>query len=98
MRSRLRRLERLAEGEMLVIPQRDGTVAKFPRSAVRDALMNFSHRLGAGEDAPPEHPLLAAARTSSDPEWRNSFFSFGGANGEGITEPIEDLSEGSAEP
>ena len=88
-RDKLKRLERLAEGEMIVIPQQDGTVAKFSRSAAADALTNFFDRLGAGEDAPPEHPLIEAARNSSDPWWRESLYSVN----EDITAPIEDLSE-----
>jgi hypothetical protein len=31
-------------------------------------------RLGAGEDAPPRHPLLEAAANSTDPRWAESFF------------------------
>ena len=88
-RNQLKRLERLAEGEMIVIPQQDGTVAKFPRSAAADALVNFFDRLGAGEDAPPEHPLIGAARNSSDPRWSGSFY----AVNEEITALVEDLSE-----
>jgi len=30
--------------------------------------------LGAGEDAAPEHPLLEAARNSSDPLWSQSVY------------------------
>ena len=36
--------------------------------------MNHMDRLGTGEEAPPEHPLIEAARNSSDPEWSGSFF------------------------
>lgn len=46
--------------------------------------------LGAGEDAPPPHPLLEAAANSSDLTWRNSFFA--GVDYEGSTE-VEDLSD-----
>jgi hypothetical protein len=48
-------------------------------------------RLGAGEDAPPEHPLIEAARNSSDTEWSRSFFATEGA--EEWTKPVPDLSE-----
>jgi hypothetical protein len=82
-------LERKAEEDMILIPQQDGTVAKFPPSALRDALTNFFDRLGAGEDAPDEHPLCKAARNSTDPWWRDSIY----AADEDITAPIEDLSE-----
>jgi hypothetical protein len=48
-------------------------------------------RLGAGEDAPPRHPLLEPARSSSDPRWRKSYFS--DIAYEGSTALVEDLSE-----
>jgi hypothetical protein len=90
LRGRLRKLERDAEEQMIVIPQQDGTVRRFPKSAGMDAYMNLMDRLGAGEDAPPEHPLIAAARNSSEPEWSESFFA---VNDEEWTEAVEDLSE-----
>ena len=73
LRDKLRRLERDARGEMIEIPQQDGTVARFPMSAGMDAFTNLFDRLGAGEDAPPEHPLIAAARNSSEPKWSESY-------------------------
>jgi hypothetical protein len=69
-KDRLRRLARLAEGDIIEIPQRDGTVARFPETAIREAYLNAMDRIGAGPDAPPRHPLLEAARNSSDPRWR----------------------------
>jgi hypothetical protein len=91
LRGWLRRLERQSEGEVITIPQQDGTVAKFPQSAARDAMANSFDRLGAGDDAPPEHPLIEAARNSSDPKWTGSFFAVN--NPVHWIEPIEDLSE-----
>ena len=67
-----------------------GTVARFPQAAGRAAFINLMERMGAGVDAPPEHPLVEAARNSSDPEWSESFYA---ANETGFTDPIEDLSE-----
>jgi hypothetical protein len=90
LRNRLRRLEQEAEEEMITIPQKDGTVRRFPQSAAADAYMNLMDRLGAGEDAPPEHSLVAAARNSSESKWSDSFYA---ANDEGWTDPVEDLSE-----
>jgi hypothetical protein len=90
LRDKLRRLEREAREEMIEIPQQDGTVARFPQSTATEAYMNLMDRLGAGEDAPPEHPLIAAARNSSEPKWSESFYA---ANDDGWTDPIEDLSE-----
>ena len=90
MRGRLRRLEHSAREKMISIPQLDGTVKRFPQSASMEAFVNLINRMGAGEDAPSEHPLVAAARNSLDPEWSQSFFA---ATDEGFTDPIEDLSE-----
>jgi hypothetical protein len=91
LRSWIKRIERASHKEMIEIPQQDGTLARFPRSAVRDAYLNLMERMGAGEDAPPEHPLLTAARNSSDPSWRESTYSVD----ESWVDPakLEDLSE-----
>lgn len=86
----MKRLEREAAGEQIEIPLQDGTVKRFPASAARDAMINLSARMGAGENAPPEHPLLEAARNSSDPKWTRSYFA---VNDPKWTGPIEDLSE-----
>ena len=91
LRSWLKRLEKDAQGEMIVIPLRDGTVKKFPQSAARDAFINLMDRMGAGEDAPPEHPLIAAARNSSEPEWADSIYAV--QDPAAHVAPVEDLSE-----
>ena len=91
LKSRLQWLERIAREDMIEIPQRDGSVARFPARAGWDAFMNLMDRLGAGEDAPPEHPMIEAIRNSSDPEWTGSFY-FCNAPHEWI-EPVKDLSE-----
>jgi hypothetical protein len=90
LRNKLRKLERDAREEMIEIPQKDGTVARFPQSAGMDAFMNLMDRMGAGEEAPPEHPLVAAARNSSEPRWLGSFYA---VNSEAWTDTTEDLSE-----
>jgi hypothetical protein len=90
LRGWIKRLERDAEEEMIVIPQKDGTAKKFPQSAGIDAYLNLFERLGAGQDAPPEHTLIEAARASSDPKWSESFFA---VNDEGWADPVENLSE-----
>ena len=91
LRDRLRRLENAAEQEMIIIAQGDGTVTRFPPEAYKEAFMNHTYRLGAGEDAPPEHPLIEAVRNSSDPERSNSFL----VTDEPAewTKPVEDFSE-----
>jgi len=91
LRGWLRRLEREAEEEMVVIPQRYGPPARFPTSALKDAYLNLIERMGAGEDAPPEHPLLVAVRNSSDPEWTATFYF--AADPDEVTRPVPDLSE-----
>jgi hypothetical protein len=89
--SRLKRLERAARGEMIEIAQKDGTVARFPQSAGVEAFTNWFDRLGAGENAPPEHPMLVAVRNSSDPYWHYSVYA--GNDPEAHTKPIPYLSE-----
>ena len=91
LRGKLKRLERLAEGEVVVIPQVDGSVRRFPEYELREAYSNSMERLGSGNDAPPEHPLIEAARNSSDPKWTGSFFAVN--DPDDWTKPIEDLSE-----
>jgi hypothetical protein len=88
---RLRRLEAELTGEMITIPQRDGTVRRFSPGAGEAALLNFMDRIGAGENAPPEHPLMEAARNSSEPKWAGSFFAVN--DPEKWEQSIQDFSE-----
>jgi hypothetical protein len=80
LRDRLRRLEREAEEVMIVVAQADGTVKKFPQSALPEAFVALTD----GRD----HPLLEAARNSPDPEWQKSVY-----NEFPINPDVEDLSE-----
>jgi hypothetical protein len=91
IRGRLRKLEREARGEFIEIPQRDGTVARFSAQEGMEAYMNLMERLGAGEDAPPEHPLIEAVRNSSEFKWSESFFAVN--DPDEWVKPVEDLSE-----
>jgi hypothetical protein len=91
LKDQLERLKRAARGEEIRIPQRGGGVARFPESALDDAYLNLQARLGAGEDAPPEHPLLVAVRNSTDREWQNSVYMV--EDPDEHTRPIEDVSE-----
>ena len=81
LRAFIRRLERLSEGEVLVIPQQDGTVRRFPQSVAAEAFLSLCE----GRD----HPLLQAARNSSDLSFS------GGVYATDPTEMrnVEDLSE-----
>jgi hypothetical protein len=53
--------------------------------------MNIVDGLGAGEDAPPEHPLIEAVRSSSEAKWAGSFYACSDP-GRWVA-PVEDLSE-----
>jgi hypothetical protein len=88
LRDQLRRLERDAGGGMVSIPQRDGTPARFPATALQEAFLINTRRL-RGEAVPP-HALAVAAAQSPDPEWSRSMYS---ADWVTIVTPPEDLSE-----
>jgi hypothetical protein len=81
LRESLRRLKREAAAEMVVIPQRDGTVKRFPLSAQAEAFVSMCE----GQD----HPLLVAARNSSDVWWSEGVYSTDPAT----MQDVEDLSE-----
>ena len=88
LRGRLKRLEREAEGEMVFVPQKGGTVRRFPQSALQEAFVTNMRRL-RGENV-PHHPLGVAAAESPDPEWSRSLYSAAWTD---IVSPVEDLSE-----
>jgi hypothetical protein len=80
-----------AAGGDVEIPLMNGGVARFPKSALEDAFLNTSSRLH-GENI-EEHPLCEAARNSSDPSWRESFFAGGTISGGIEAGDVPDLSE-----
>ena len=88
LRDRLRRLEKEAEGEMVVVPQKGGTAKRFPQSALQESFVTNMRRL-RGEDV-PHHPLGVAAAESPDPEWSRSLYSAAWTD---IVSPVEGLSE-----
>jgi hypothetical protein len=88
LRDRLRRLERVAEGEMVFVPQKDGMAKRFPQSALQESFVTNMKRL-RGEDV-PRHPLGVAAAESPDPEWSRAIYSAAWTE---IVAPVEDLSE-----
>jgi hypothetical protein len=90
LRGWIKRLERDARGEMVAIPQPDGSVARFPEAKLAPAFLDaFDRTVGRSDPSEPLHPLCVAAGNSSDPTWRESFY----ASGEGQTGEVEDLSE-----
>jgi 1,2-phenylacetyl-CoA epoxidase catalytic subunit len=92
IKGRLRRLERAAEGEMVVIFQQDGSIARFPQSALKEAFlrnMDFLHARANGEEPPEPHPLQVALQNAAYREpWHDTYFDM-----IEVTGPVEDLSE-----
>jgi hypothetical protein len=86
LKDKLRRLERDNKGLLVSIPQLDGSLLKFPQSALEEAFLTECARL-KGEDL-PVHPATLACKNSSDPTWRNSGFAEMTSAGD-----VEDLSE-----
>ena len=87
LKDRLRQLERKSEGEMVLIPQPGGGVARFPKVDLADAfIVALDRELGTSTE---DHPLCQAARYSPDPEWSESVF----AGPEVVPDPPPDLSE-----
>ena len=92
LRRSLCKLERAYQGEMIVVPQRDGSVKRFPQSALKEAFLRNCDllRARANGDSPPEpHPLQLALRNASIPEqWHATFYDMLEDVGE-----VKDLSE-----
>jgi len=95
LRGRLKRLWRASEEDMIVIPQKDGTIKRFAKEAAYDAFMDNMARLRASHQGadlaslPPEHPLTTAAINAPDPKWHGSFFAVH-VDPEGVLEDLSD--------
>ncbi len=93
LRGRLRKLERAYQDELITIPQTDGSVKRFPQSALREAFIRNCDILRAradGEPLPEPHPLQLALQNAARREpWHESFYDMLEAGGG----PVEDLSE-----
>ena len=93
LRGRLTRMERDARKEMVEIPQRDGMVKRFPRSALMEAFL-YLVDVACGDASPTEEPeIFGALRNAREPahKWMGSFY-FDPAEAP-ATEPVPDLSE-----
>jgi len=70
MRSRIKRLERRSEAEMIVIPQRDGTVRRFYEHEVWSECFLHEAERGKrhyfGEEPGPAHPFVEALRGAQE--------------------------------
>ncbi len=70
LRSWVKKLERARREEEIIIPQLDGTVARFPETAEAEAFGHEANRMQAiyrGEDPGSAHPLTAAKRNALYP-------------------------------
>ncbi len=91
---RLKRLERDARKEMIEIPQRDGTVKRFPRSALMGAFL-YLVDVEVGRVTSTEEPeIFEALRSAREPaeNWMGTFY-FDPAGIPACTEPVPDLYE-----
>ncbi len=92
LRARLRRLQRAQRGDMISIELQDGTVRRFPRSALEEALVrNFEFLDAAAEGRELSEPTefqLALMNAAHREVWHESFVDFIEHPG-----PVEDLSE-----
>ena len=73
---------------MFTIPLEGGGVAEFSRQDMVKAFLVAYESATLG--TPAEHPLLEAARNSSDPQWRNYLSDL---LDDPANEPAKDLSE-----
>jgi len=77
---------------MITIPQKDGSIARFPQSALEEAYltnMDFLHARADGEEPPEPHPLQLALQNARHRElWHDTFTDLIEDTG-----PVEDLSE-----
>lgn len=73
LRSWLKRLEHTSRRELINIPQQDGSTTRFTPDDLEEAFLANLRKLKNKEEE--EHPLATAASSSSDPRWRESYFS-----------------------
>jgi hypothetical protein len=71
LRDRLRRAERAAAGDLVAVPQLDGTVKRFPQQAVLEAVRvgwyrSRAHSAGELDSAPPPHPFTVALQNAPE--------------------------------
>jgi hypothetical protein len=93
LRGRLTRLERDARKELIEIPQRDGTVRRFPQSALHVAFLYLVEVAVGGASLPEEPEILGALRNARDPaQKRRGTFYFDPADIR-AAEPVHNLSE-----
>ena len=94
LRGRIDRLERDARKEMVEIRQRDGTVKRFPQSALMGAYLYLVEVAVGGASSTEEPEIFGALRNAREPaqKWMGKFY-FDPADIPARTEPVPDLSE-----
>ena len=71
LRDKLRRLQRIADEDLITFVLKDGTVARFPQEAFTECFIcewERGKRHHAGEDPGPAHPLVGALRNAKNLE------------------------------
>ncbi len=71
LRDKLRRLQRVADENLITFELEDGTVARFPERAFTECFLHEwerGKRHHEGEDPGPAHPLVDALRNAKDLE------------------------------
>ncbi len=79
---------------MIEIPQRDGTVKRFPQSDLMEAFL-YLVKVAVGDASLPEEPeIFGALRNAREPaqKWMGTFY-FDPADIIPAAEPVPDLSE-----
>ncbi len=69
LRDKLRRLQRVADENLITFELEDGTVARFPEEAYTECFLHEYDRGSKhinGEDPGPAHPLIEALRKAKD--------------------------------
>ena len=93
LRGQLKRLERDVRKEMIEIPQRDGTIKRFPQSALMEAFL-YLVEVAVGGSPTEEPEIFGALRNAREPaqKWMGTFY-FDPADIIPAAEPVPDLSE-----
>src|SRR5918998_5149272 len=94
LRGRLNRLERDARKDLIEILQRDGTVKRFPQSALMGAFLYLVDVAVGDAESTEEPEIFGALRNAREPaqKWMGTFY-FDPAEVPARTEPVPDLSE-----
>ena len=76
LKGRLTKLERDARKELIEIPQRDGTVKRFPQSARMEAFLYLVKVAVGGASLPEEPEIFGAFRNAREPaqKWMGAFY------------------------